>query len=393
MKIAILFDANLNNRKGLFNAIINRAKNLMAMPKCSVELYCLQPRPGGLSKIFKQRERRNYENTIVVDGLCFNMMWYERYLIDSMLTNRLHRPPILFRRWMKKNCSTFSAFDLISAHSTRCGDMARVINKRYGIPFCVTWHGTDIHTNPFLSSSQMRYVKTILQSATCNFFVSKALMDVASSFSSGFRGEVLYNGVNERFFRFDDEIREKLKVKYGVEKSRVVAFVGNLIPIKNVNLLPLIFSEVSKQCSRSVTYWILGEGTQRAMVEAEMKNRNLHCVFWGNVPSSDMPSYMNCIDVLVLPSSNEGLPLVTTEAIACGANAVGSNRGGIPESIGVENTFDLNDDFVSNISKRILFLLENDVKQTVDKRFDWKSTAELEYSIYKRVYQGNEQYN
>lgn len=386
MKIAVLFDTNLNNRKGLFNAIINRAKCLMAMPDCSVDLYCLQPRPGGLNKLLIKQTRQNYEKTLFIEGLTFNMMWYERYFIDNVLTNRYHCPPLMFKGWMKKKCSILSSYDLISAHSTRCGDMARVINKKYDIPFFVTWHGTDIHTNPFLSASQMRYVTSILQLATCNFFVSKALMDVARSFASDFKGEVLYNGANDSFVRFDEDRRKELKVKFGVENSRVVAFVGNLIPIKNVNLLPLIFSTVTKEYPETVTYWIIGEGAQKEMVATEMQKRNLHCVFWGNIPSSEMPNYMNCIDVLVLPSSNEGLPLVTTEAIACGANAVGSKVGGIPEAIGEENTFELNEDFVSMISDRIVYFLSNDVHQEVNKEFNWKETALKEYQIYCSYY-------
>lgn len=47
------------------------------------------------------------------------------------------------------------------------------------------------------------------------------------------------------------------------------------------------------------------------------------------------------------------MPRVTLEAKACGVHVVGSDRGGIPESIGSENCFTLDDQFVNNISNRI----------------------------------------
>lgn len=83
---------------------------------------------------------------------------------------------------------------------------------------------------------------------------------------------------------------------------------------------------------------------------------------WGNVPSHDMPSMLNCVDVLILPSRNEGLPLIAIEAIACGANAVGARVDGIPEAIGLENSFPHGTDFVENISNRVTYMLNNKVE-------------------------------
>lgn len=386
MKIAVLFAADLNNRKGLFNAIVNRVKSLMAISDCTIDVFCFQARPSGFYKLIRKQDNRNYNKVMEVDGLSFQVMWYKQYLTEDFLTNRLHLPSLFFRKWAKKNISVFSSYDIISAHSSKSGEVARLIKKEYGIPYFVTWHGTDIHTTPFLSSSLKNSVTDIIQNATCNFFVSKALLKVAKSFISNFNAEVLYNGVGEIFMKYNEEKRHDLRQKFGVVNKKVVAFVGNLIPIKNVTLLPLIFNEVSKKTSQPIVYWIIGDGFLKETVSENLKKIGLDYVLWGNVPSSEMPLFMNCIDVLVLPSKNEGLPLVTLEAIACGANAVGSKVGGIPEAIGDENTFELDDAFVSRISKRIVFMLTNKVKQYVGQDFNWKQTALKEISVYKKLF-------
>lgn len=382
MKIAVLFDTNLNNRKGLFNAIVNRTKSLMAVSDCTIDVYCLQAKPCGLNKLVRKQQGQIYRDILQTDELTFNIIWYNRYLTDDVLSNRLHQPPLLFRRWVKKNMSVFSSYDIITSHSTRCGEMARLINKTFGVPFFVTWHGTDIHTAPFVSPSLMRYTTAILQSATCNFFVSKALKNTAQSFATNFKSEVLYNGVGEIFKKYDEKKRNELREKYGVENCKTVAFVGNVIPVKNVVSLPMIFDEVKHKTSNRVMFWIIGDGLQKLIVEKEMKKRDVGCVFLGNRPSAEMPNLMNCIDVLILPSLNEGLPLVLVEALACGANAVGSRAGGIPEVIGEEDSFELGEDFVSNISNRIVFMLTNEVKQVVGNSFNWKEIALKEYKYY-----------
>lgn len=386
MKIAILFDTYLNNRKGLFNAIINRIKNLMAVAdSCTIDLFCLQAQPAGLNKLLIKRHTQVYANSIQTDGLTINIVWYKHYLIDDILTNRFHKPSFMFKKWVKKNIASFSSYDIITAHSARCGEMARNINKKYGIPYFVTWHGTDIHTTPFCSPSLRQYVTKILNGAACNFFVSNALMKTAQIFTRGFKAEVLYNGVSEDFKTYDGTTKKSIREKYGLRNEKVVAFVGNVIPVKNVSLLPEIYSEVKRKYCEKVSFWIIGDGSQRVLVEKGMKEKNVDCVFWGNMPLDEMPNMMNCIDVLVLPSKKESFGLVLVEAIACGANAVGSRVGGIPEVIGEENTFELKYGFVTNISDRIVYFLTNNFKQVVKNKFSWKETAIKEYDIYNQV--------
>lgn len=385
MKIAVLFDTYLNDRKGLFNAIMNRSKCLMAMPNCSVEMICLQGRPAGLNRIIRKAPQKHYDETFEADGLTFRVIWYERYFLDDVLFNRFHRPQWLFRNWIKRNLEQFKSYDIITAHSARCGETARLVNNRYGTPFFVTWHGTDIHTTPFQSQPLKNYISNILTSAACNFFVSKALSETALSFAHGFHYEILYNGVSDKFLKYDESKRETLRQKLGVGGRKVVAFVGNVISVKNVLMLPSIFEAVKNCYSAPVSFWVIGDGNQRKTVEASMRERDVDCTFWGNKDPSDMPDMMNCIDVLVLPSKNESFGLVLVEAMACGANAVGSKAGGIPEVIGEENTFELDKEFVSNISNRIVYFLTNDVQQMVKKPFSWKETAQKEYSLYKQI--------
>ena len=65
---------------------------------------------------------------------------------------------------------------------------------------------------------------------------------------------------------------------------------------------------------------------------------------------------------------------------------VGSDVGGIPESIGVENCFKLDNDFVNNISSRAVEILENqETPKELSKEFSWDFTLKKEMDVYKRI--------
>ena len=53
----------------------------------------------------------------------------------------------------------------------------------------------------------------------------------------------------------------------------------------------------------------------------------------GEIPPSEMPSFLRAIDVVLVPSFAEGLPNVCLEAAACGRSVLASGVGGIPEVV------------------------------------------------------------
>ena len=90
----------------------------------------------------------------MMDGINVNIEWNKFSLIDYFLTVKFKMRPLFSRNWEFRYASKFDGYDLIVANSTSMGDLAYNISKKYGIPYYVIWHGTDIHSAPFDSQYQ-----------------------------------------------------------------------------------------------------------------------------------------------------------------------------------------------------------------------------------------------
>lgn len=389
-RIAVIFEEDIYTQRGMFNAIRNRIKYLKQITDFDIDVYVIGCYEPWYIRKLRNTEIKQKVKYIQLDGITYRNLWYNFTLTDYLLEAKLHLKPIFSTLFYRSISKLFQGYDLISSHSTRCGQLAMRVSRREKIPFCVTWHGSDIHTSPFISADMFNTVSELLQNADCNFFVSENLQQTGLGIAANINSTILYNGRNELFFRYPEEKRLSLRDKYHIQKeTKVIAFIGNLIEVKNPHLLPLIFSEVQQKYSQKLTFWIIGSGKMKKNVEDECERCGIDCIFWGGQPSELMPEFMNCIDVLVLPSRNEGLPLVTVEAIACGANVVGSDVGGISEAVGVDNVFPHGEDFVERIAERIVYLLSNKVDQPLLEVFDWDLTAQKEFLIYKKLLESN----
>ena len=164
----------------------------------------------------------------------------------------------------------------------------------------------------------------------------------------------------------------------------MVAYLGRFEPVKNVLMLPEIFSEIQRKHGNNLVFWAIGIGFQLEETSRLMKEKGIDCLFTGRVPHSEIPDMLNCVDLLVLPSSLEGLPLVVIEALSCGAHVVATNVIGTAEAVGRENAIDLGDHFVERFTDRAVQLLTGNIDQQLPPEVSWTATAEKEKRIYQK---------
>lgn len=83
-------------------------------------------------------------------------------------------------------------------------------------------------------------------------------------------------------------------------------------------------------------FLIIGRGSLKATLEADIAQLGLQGVAWLTPYSHDMPAAMNALNCLVLPQvGTEAIPGVVCEAHACGKPVIASDLDGIPEAFTV----------------------------------------------------------
>ena len=112
-----------------------------------------------------------------------------------------------------------------------------------------------------------------------------------------------------------------------------VLYVGRLEPEKNVARL---IEAVASLRRVAIELVIVGDGAERAALEALARSLGVRATFVGAAPYCHMPSWFAEADVFVLPSLTEGHPKALLEAMAAGVPCAGSMRGGIMPLIGPE---------------------------------------------------------
>jgi len=276
-------------------------------------------------------------------------------------------------------------FDVIHAHgmyAIPAGEIARLLAEMYGKPYIVTLHGGDVND---VMPKRIEYVE-ILEKAAKVIFVSNAILQKAKSFGySGKNAVVIPNGYDPEIFKPMNKVEVRKRLGIYKEGYKYVGFVGNLIETKRADKLGEIFHLIQKEFPK-VYFIVVGDGYLKEKIQQE--TRDLEVLFTGRIEQKQVALYMNAMDVLILPSRNEGFGTVIIEAQACGTCVVGSSNGGIPEAIGFEEYIvEECIEFEKRFAEKVVWSIKNGKEPTIFlnrvRNFQWRYVVEEEINIYK----------
>jgi glycosyltransferase involved in cell wall biosynthesis len=138
------------------------------------------------------------------------------------------------------------------------------------------------------------------------------------------------NGVDTQYYTPDEGERKHTRAVLGLhEQDVVLGFVGRLDPVKNLDFLLQVFA-LSVRQSQRLKLLIIGDGPERRRLENRCQQQNLQSdvVFTGQ--QERILPYLRALDIFLVTSLREQMPMTVLEAMAVGVPVVASNVGEIP---------------------------------------------------------------
>jgi glycosyltransferase involved in cell wall biosynthesis len=391
MKVLILaniFPLVNNPTRGIF--LTNRLKYYNKF-KIDYDAYIVRFKESKIFSYIKKilhKELVTSEKIInILDGVLYSDPEIKITLLDTIIKKNFNT--YLSKKYAKKISKDIFKYDIIHAHGMYgeipAGLIAYYLWLKYKIPYIVTLHGSDINLE---MPKKKELYRKVLENAKNNIFVSEKLLEKAMSYKySGKNAIVIGNGYDPNiFFPINkDKIRKELNIYK--KNYKYVGFVGNLKTIKRADKLPEIFKEIANEIPHT-KFIIVGDGVLKK--EIENKTKNLDVLFTGKITQKDVAKYMNAMDIMIIPSRDEGFGTVIIEAQACGTAVVGSDVGGIPEAIGFEHYIVSDgDNFEKRFAKKIINILKigynSEELISRAKKYTWENIVKKEIEVYKNI--------
>lgn len=132
------------------------------------------------------------------------------------------------------------------------------------------------------------------------------------------RMHVMTNAIELQKFQYDELIDKKQREIWGIDqKTTVIGTVGRMTPQKNPFFIVEIIRSLSDVYDDFMFFWI-GTGELADAVKQKVRERGIQdkVVFLGL--RNDVPELFSVLNLFILPSLYEGLPIVGVEAQAAG---------------------------------------------------------------------------
>ncbi len=129
--------------------------------------------------------------------------------------------------------------------------------------------------------------------------------------------EIFKTVINTDNNKFQSDIRDQTRRELKIEDNIVIGHIGRLTAQKNTLFLIEIFNEILKKEPRAKLL-IIGDGELKEEMFQRIKKYQIenHVLYLGR--REDIQQFYNAMDVFLLPSLYEGLPVVGVEAECCG---------------------------------------------------------------------------
>ena len=226
-------------------------------------------------------------------------------------------------------CNT-NEIDLIHCHLPWAGFLGRLVFARINIPVVYTEH--NMQERYHIATKKINQFTFNSQSLALG--VSE---DVSNSIKKNINPKIpvrtLLNGANTISFRRDPILGSKIKEDLGIPENALI--IGNVAVFRFQKRLIewlQVFKDIESK-NPNVYGIIVGAGPLEEEIKTELIKLKLEKKVFFPGLKTDVKPYFSAMDIFMMSSSFEGLPIALLEAMSMECAIVSTNAGGIKEVI------------------------------------------------------------
>lgn len=335
---------------------------------------------GGVESVIMNYYRNINRNQIQFDFLCngdgiaysdeINELGGDIFYITPLSKN-----PIKYKKELKNFFKENSKkYDVIWVNVCALSNIDYLkYAKKYGINRRII----HSHNSQSIESKLKRIFHNINKNYVTNYSTDlwACSKEAGEYFFDQKRFNIINNAINLDDFKYDQEIRNKTREELKLGDKFVIGNVARFHFQKNHKFLIDIFYELVKKKPNSMLL-LIGEGEDMPEIKKLVEELELDdkVLFLGK--RSDINQLYQAMDVFILPSLFEGLPVVLVEAQASGIPVIASSEG-IPENtkmvdnftfVSLNNSFEFWSDIILN--QNLVNKSELNIKLLKEKGFD-----------------------
>ena len=214
-------------------------------------------------------------------------------------------------------------YQIVHVHQDCLSSVILQEAKKCGVPVRIAHSHTSNQDKNWKYPIKLFYMRSIPRYATDLMACSQKAGEWM------FRGapfKVVHNAINAAAYSFDESKRKDVRSGLDIpQETLVIGHIGRIMPAKNHEFLLDIFAATAKM-EANARLLLIGDGDLRSKIEAKVQQLGLsdRVIFTG--VRADVPDLLQAMDLFVLPSLYEGLPVTLVEAQASGLPCVISDR-------------------------------------------------------------------
>ena len=145
---------------------------------------------------------------------------------------------------------------------------------------------------------------------------------------------IIHNAIDTEKYIYTEEKHLTEKKMLGMENDLIIGHIGRFFPVKNHDFLIDIFYEIYKKrnCAKLI---LVGEGEEKRKIQNKVNKLGLESAVLFVGVTHNIVQLLLAMDVFVMPSFFEGLPVAAVEAQASGLPCVFSEN--ISRMIAISN--------------------------------------------------------